>query len=155
MSLENFLTPTKNPMMEPFRFFPEFDRILQEPLTMFRPMFPTEENYWPVKPWRPACDVFETDKELTLKFELPGINKEDFKVTMEDNVLTLRGERKFEEVTNRENYHRLERHYGGFLRSFNVPLFVDATRINAEFKDGILTLTLPKRVESRVNVKVN
>jgi len=73
-------------------------------------------------------------------------------------VLTLRGERKFEEETDRENYHRVERHYGEFMRSFNVPMFVDATKINAEFKHGLLTVTLPKREEARakqINVKVN
>jgi len=121
-------------------------------------MLPMEENYWPIKPWTPACDIFETDKELVLKFELPEVKKEHVKVTMENNVLMLRGERKFEEETNRENYHRVERHYGEFMRSFNVPMFVDATKINAEFKHGLLTVTLPKREEGRakqIDVKVN
>jgi len=154
----NFLTPTKNFIMDPFRLFPEFNRAMEEPLTMFRPQLPMDENYWPMKPWTPACDIFETDKELVLKFELPEIKKEEVKVTIENNVLTLRGERKFEEETNRENYHRVERHYGEFVRSFNVPIYVDATKIRAEYKHGLLTVTLPKREEARtkqIEVKVS
>jgi len=154
----NFLTPTKNFIMDPFRLFPEFNRAMEEPLTLFRPQLPMDENYWPMKPWTPACDIFETDKELVLKFELPEIKKDEVKVTIENNVLTLRGERKFEEETNRENYHRIERHYGEFVRSFNVPMYVDATKIRAEYKHGLLTVTLPKREEARtkqIEVKVN
>lgn len=153
-----FLTPTKNFIMDPFRLFPDLNRLMEEPLTALRPMLPVEENYWPIKPWTPACDIFETDKELVLKFELPEVTKENVKVTMENNVLTIRGERKFEEETNRENYHRVERRYGEFMRSFNVPMFVDATKIKAEFKDGLLIVTLPKREEARakqIEVKVN
>lgn len=153
-----FMTPSKNFNMDPFRLFPNMTRMLEEPLAMLRPMLPLEENYWPMKPWLPACDIFETDKELVLKFELPGVKKEDVKVTMENNVLMLRGDRKFEEETDRENYHRVERHYGEFTRTFNVPMFVDATKINAEFKYGVLTVTLPKREEARekqIDVKVN
>jgi len=158
MASGNFLTPTKNFLMEPFGLFPNLNRMMEEPLTMLRPMLPLEENYWPMKPWTPACDIFETDTELVLKFELPEVNKEDVKVTMENHVLTLRGERRFEEETNRENYHRVERRYGEFMRSFNVPMFVDATKIKAEFKHGLLTVTLPKREEARatqIEVKVN
>src|SRR5438034_5646746 len=82
-------------------FSRDIDRMFLEPLTMRRLMLPMEENYWPIKPWTPACDIFETDKELVLKFELPEVKKEHVKVTMENNVLMLRGERKFEEETNR------------------------------------------------------
>lgn len=159
MTPGNLMTPSKSFLMEPFRLFPNtLNRMLEEPLAMFRPLLPLEENYWPLKAWTPACDIYETDKDLVLKFELPEVKKDNVKVTMENNVLTLRGERKFEEVTNRENYHRVERHYGEFMRSFNVPMFVDATKINAEFKHGLLTVTLPKREEARakhIDVKVN
>src|SRR5262245_58706109 len=81
---------------------------------------------WPMKAWVPPCDIFETDKDLVMKFELPEVKKEDVEIKLEQNVLTLHGERKFEEKTDRENYHRVERHYGEFMRSFNVPLYVDA-----------------------------
>ena len=158
MTPGTFMTPVKNFIMDPFGLFPSMNRMFEEPLTMLRPMLPMEENYWPMKAWTPACDIFETDKELVLKFELPEVSKEDVKVTMENNVLMLRGERKFEEETDRENYHRVERHYGEFMRTFNVPMFVDAAKIHAEFKHGVLTVKLPKREEARaklIDVKVN
>src|SRR6266508_6469543 len=156
MNTGNFLTPVKDFMsLDTFRLFPNrMERLFEEP--MLRSMMGTEE--WPFKAWVPPCDIFETDKELVMKFELPEVKKEDVEVKLEQNVLTLRGERKFEEKTDRENYHRVERHYGEFMRSFNVPLYVDATKINAEFKDGVLTITLPKNEEARhtqINVKVN
>jgi HSP20 family protein len=150
MNTGNFLTPVKDFMhLDPFRLFPH----RMDP--MLRPMFGEE---WPMKAWVPPCDIFETDKELVMKFELPEVKKEDVEVKLEQNVLTLRGERKFEEKTDRENYHRVERHYGEFMRSFNVPLYVNAAKINAEFRDGVLTITLPKNEEARpkqINVKVN
>ncbi len=157
MNTGNFLTPVKDFMsMDPFRLFPNRMDLFEEPLAMFRPMLPIED-YWSLKAWTPACDIFETDKELVIKFELPEVKKEDVEVKIEQNVLTLRGERKFEEKTDRENYHRVERRYGEFMRGFNVPLYVDAAKINAEFKDGVLTVTLPKSEEARpkqIDVKV-
>jgi HSP20 family protein len=158
MTPGTFMQPTKNLLMDPFRLFPAVTRMFEEPLAMFRPMLPLEESYWPIAAWTPLCDVFETDKEVVLKFELPEVKKEDVKVTMDNNVLTLKGERKFEKETNRENYHRVERHYGEFMRTFNVPMFVDAAKINAEFRDGVLVVTLPKREEAKtkeIEVKVN
>lgn len=147
----NLMAPVKDFMsLDPFRLFPNrLERLLEEPLA-------TEQ--WPLKAWTPPCDIFETGKELVMKFELPEVKKEDVEVKLEHNVLTLRGERKFEESTDRENYHRVERHYGEFVRSFNLPLYVNAARITAEFKDGVLTVTLPKNEEARpkqINVKVN
>lgn len=155
----NFTTPTRNFIMDPFRLFPNtMNRMFEEPLATFRPFLPLEENYWPMKAWTPPCDIYETDKELVLKFELPDVKKEDVRVMMENNVLMLRGERKFEQETERANYHRVERHYGEFMRSFNVPMFVEAAKIDAEFRDGVLTVTLPKREEAKakqIDVKVN
>jgi len=147
---------SRNFIMDPFGIFS--NRMLEEPLSMLRPKLPVEENYWPMKPWTPACDIFETKKEIVLKFEIPEVMKENVKVTMENQVLTLRGERKFEEETNRENYHRVERHYGEFMRSFIVPMSIDATKISAEFNCGVLTVTLPKREEAiakQIDVRVN
>ena len=105
----------------------------------------------------PACDIYETEKELVLKMELPDVPKEFVHVTVENNVLTVRGERKFEENVDRENYHRIERNYGEFMRSFTLPAFVDGNRIVADFRDGVLTVTLPKNEEARpkqIEVKV-
>lgn len=160
MNSGNFMTPIRDFMsMDPFRLFPSrMERMLEEPLAMFRPMLPMEENYGPMKAWTPLCDIFETDKELVIKFELPEVKKEDVEVKLEQNVLRLRGERKLEEKTDRENYHRVERRYGEFMRTFNVPMYVDAAKIKAEFKDGVLTVTLPKNEEARpkqISVKVN
>ena len=159
MTPGNFMTTTRNYMMDPYRLFSNrMDRMIEEPLAMFRPFLGLEENYWPMKTWTPPCDIYETAKELVIKFDLPEVKKEDVEVKLEQNMLTLRGEHKFEEKTDRENYHRVERRYGEFMRSFNVPMYVDAAKINAEFKDGVLTVTLPKNEEARpkqINVKVN
>ena len=158
MNTGNFLTPVRDFMsLDPFRLFPDrMEHLFEEPLALFRPVMATEE--WPLRAWTPPCDIFQTDKELVIKFELPEVKKEDVEVKIEQNVLTLHGERKFEEKTDRENYHRVERRYGEFTRSFSVPLYVEAAKINAEFKDGVLTVTLPKSEEARpkqINVKVN
>lgn len=158
MTPGNLMTPSKNFFLDPFGFFSTTSQMLDEPLGVLRPKLPIDENYWPMRPWTPACDIFETAKEIVLKFELPEVRKENVTVTMEGHVLMLRGERKFEEETNRENYHRVERHYGQFMRSFNVPMSVDATKITAEFKQGVLIVTLPKREEAiakQIDVKIN
>ena len=147
MNIGNLLSPRKDFRgLDPFRFSHRMERVLEDPL--FRGM--GEE--WPLKAWAPPCDIFETEKELVMKFELPEVKKEDVEVKLEQNVLTLRGERKFEGKTDRENYHRIERHYGEFMRSFSVPLYVDAARINAEFKDGVLKVRLPKSEKAKPKV---
>lgn len=111
------------------------------PFEMFRSCAPTFDNK---AAWTPPCDIYETDKEIVLKMELPEMKKEDVHVALERNVLTLRGERKFEETVNRENYHRIERRYGEFTRVFALPNFVEGSKALAEFKEGTLTVTLPK-----------
>ena len=98
----------------------------------------------PFAQWLPPCDIYETDQEIVLKMELPEIKKEDVRVTLENNILSLRGERKFEAQVERENYHRVERNYGEFLRSFTLPSFIDGKKILAHFKEGVLTVTMPK-----------
>ncbi|HWP41955.1 MAG TPA: Hsp20/alpha crystallin family protein, partial [Blastocatellia bacterium] len=128
---------------DPFR---TVNRLIEE---AFGPLaFPTEEPL-SVTGWTPSCDVYETDKEIVIKAELPGVKKEDVKVGIEDGVLSISGERKFEEETKKENYLRVERSYGAFTRSFTLPARVDSTRISAEFKDGLLQVTLPKREEAK------
>jgi HSP20 family protein len=100
--------------------------------------------------WVPAVDVFETSaKEIVVKAELPEMKREDIKVTFENNVLTVEGERKFGADPAREQYHRLERGYGAFRRSFTLPASVDGARIQAAYQDGVLTVTLPRREETR------
>jgi HSP20 family protein len=101
--------------------------------------------------WAPPVDIFENDQhEVVLKAELPDMKREDINVTFENGVLTLKGERKFEqEETKRENFQRLERRYGSFSRSFTLPNTVDPSRINATYKEGVLTIRLPQREEAK------
>ncbi|MBS1806582.1 MAG: Hsp20/alpha crystallin family protein [Acidobacteria bacterium] len=135
---------------DPFR---QFRRFFGE---TFDPFAGTEEN-WSLTTWAPACDIFETENAIVLKAELPEVKTEDVKVTLENNLLTIRGERKFSTETKKENYHRVERSYGEFMRSFTLPNIVDPNKINAEFKEGMLTVTMTKREEAKpkqVEVKV-
>jgi HSP20 family protein len=95
--------------------------------------------------WSPAVDIFETESEIMVKAELPGIERKDIALNLDNNVLTLKGERKFEKETRQENYHRIERSYGVFSRAFSIPAIVDEEKIRADYKDGILTIALPKK----------
>ncbi len=100
--------------------------------------------------WVPAVDIYETDShEVVIKAELPDVKKEDIGVTVENNVLTLTGERKQEQSTKREQFQRIERRFGGFSRSFTLPTSVDAGQIAASYKDGVLTIRLPRREEAK------
>lgn len=100
--------------------------------------------------WVPPVDIFETDeRELVLKAELPEMKREDISLTFEGGVLTLKGERKFEQEAKRENFQRVERRYGAFSRSFTLPNTIDASRISASYKDGVLTVRLPQREEAK------
>jgi HSP20 family protein len=97
--------------------------------------------------WNPSVDIFETDSDIVVKVEAPGMNPKDFDVRLENNALMLKGERKFEKETKQENYHRVERSYGGFSRSFALPTGVKEDKITAEYRDGILKIVLPKKEE--------
>ena len=100
--------------------------------------------------WAPAVDIYENDdREVVLKAELPEVKREDINITFENGVLTIRGERRYDNDVKRENFQRMERHYGAFSRSFTLPATVDATRISASHKDGVLTIRLPQRDEAK------
>ena len=100
--------------------------------------------------WVPAVDIVENaDKDIVVKAELPEMKREDIKVTFENNILTIEGERKFEKDTRGEQYHRMERGFGAFRRSFTLPAEIDAAKVVAAYADGVLTVTLPRREESR------
>lgn len=101
------------------------------------------------RPWRPAVDIRETGDAYVVSAELPGLNKDDVQITIENNVLKLTGERRFEKEVKEEEYHRVERAYGSFSRAFALPTRVDPERVEAGFKDGILTITVPKAAEAR------
>ncbi len=109
--------------------------------------------------WRPAVDIFENDsREIVLKAEVPGLKREDIDLTVENNTLTIRGERRREADIADDRYHRIERQYGPFSRSFTLPATVDATGVRAEYRDGMLTVTLPVREDARarqIQVEVN
>jgi HSP20 family protein len=97
------------------------------------------------RPWTPSVDIFETENELVLKADLPDVDLKDIDVRVENQTLTIEGERKFEQTSNTKGYHRMERSYGRFVRSFAVPNTFDTEKINAAYKNGLLTVTLVKK----------
>jgi len=97
--------------------------------------------------WVPAADVAETEDAVSVKVEAPGVDKDDIKISVTNNVLTIRGEKKMEKETSEESYHRIERVYGSFVRSLELPTVVQADKVTASFKDGVLTIVLPKSEE--------
>ncbi len=99
--------------------------------------------------WAPAVDIYETPNELVVKADLPDVNEKDIDVRVENNLLTIRGERKFEKSVSEENFLRVERTYGSFSRSFSLPNTLNAEAIAADYKNGVLTITLPKREETK------
>jgi HSP20 family protein len=141
--------------LEPFRGLStlqdQFNRLFNESLR-----HTPEESAWTT--WAPAVDIYETPDELVVKADLPEVNEKDIDVRVENNLLTICGERKFEKSVPEENFLRIERTYGSFSRSFSLPNTVNAEAIGAEYKNGVLTVTLPKREESKprqVKVTVN
>ncbi len=140
---------------EPFRDLlatqREFDRLFRE---AFTPGF--GEGEISTRTWAPPVDIFENENNIVLKAEVPGVDPKDVEVRVEDNTLYLKGERRFEKETKEDNYHRIERTYGSFARSFSLPNSIDAEKVAAEYKDGLLTLTLPKREEAKPKtIKIN
>ena len=107
--------------------------------------------------WTPAVDIAEHDNEYIVKMELAGVSKDDVKINLESNILTIKGEKKQEKEEKAKNFHRVERSYGSFQRSFTLPTTVKSDKIDAVFKDGVLSITLPKLEESKpkqIEVKV-
>jgi HSP20 family protein len=106
--------------------------------------------------WAPAVDIFETEHELVVKADLPDVDSKDLDIRVENNILTIRGERKFEKNVNQDNYLRVERAYGAFSRSFSLANTVDSEAIKADYQNGVLTLSIPKREEAKPKqIKVN
>ena len=115
---------------------------------MFQAAFPTESLARGA--WVPAVDIYETaDSTVIIKAELPEMKRDDIKVTVEHNTLTIEGERKFANAGESEKYHRVERGYGEFSRRFTLPNTVDAGKVEATYQDGVLTVKLPRREESK------
>jgi HSP20 family protein len=106
--------------------------------------------------WSPRVDIAETDKEFSIKAEIPDVNKEDVKVTVENGVLSITGERKQEKEEKGKKFHKIERYYGSFTRSFVLPSNVDDSNIKADYKDGVLRLKIPKTNKNKSNsIKVS
>ena len=106
--------------------------------------------------WNPSVDIYENKDQIVLEAELPGMKQDDFELTVENNVITLRGERQFEKKEESDNYHRVERSYGSFTRSFTLPQTVSAEGATAEYTNGVLRVTLPKREETKARrIQVN
>lgn len=99
--------------------------------------------------WNPTVDVYEDQNGIVLEADLPGLKASEFDLSIENNVLTLKGERKFEKKAEEGNYHRVERSYGSFTRTFTLPSTVDVNNVAADFKDGVLKVTLPRREETK------
>jgi HSP20 family protein len=118
-----------------------FDDVIKSP-------YRSDEGF-ALSAWAPAVDIYETGKEIILKAELPEMQEKDIEIKVEDNNLILSGERRMEKEVKEENYHRIERSYGSFHRSFTLPNTVDRENIKASYKDGVLKVILPKKEEAK------
>lgn len=137
-------------MLARFNPMRELTGIQREINRLFEDFFGENFERGIEKSWGPAVDITEDGKNIYLKADLPGMNQKDIKVSVEDDVLTISGERKSEKEEKKDGkFYRLERVYGQFCRSFTLPDNVDASKISAEYKDGVLTLTIPKTEEKK------
>ena len=123
---------------------------------LFNDTFERDSEESNLTTWAPAVDIYETEHELVVKADLPDIKPEELDIRVENNILTIRGERKFEKKVNEENYLRVERSYGSFSRSFSLANTVNPEGIKADYQNGVLTLNIPKREEAKPKqIKVN
>ena len=116
---------------------------------LFSDVFERNSEESSLTAWAPAVDIYETEHELVVKADLPEVDPKDLDIRVENNILTIRGERKFEKKVNEENYLRVERAYGSFARSFTLANTVNSEAIKADYRDGVLRVTLPKREEAK------
>ena len=110
------------------------------------------------RPWTPAVDIYETENELVLKADVPDVDPKNVGIQLENGTLTLKGERKFQQEQNGKGFHRIERSYGTFVRAFSLPDTVEADRVKADYKNGVLTITLPKKEVAKprtINVEIS
>jgi len=130
---------------------------LQEQVNrLFNDAFERQGEESSLTAWAPAVDIYETEHELVVKADLPDVDPKDLDIRVENNVLTIRGERKFEKKVNEENYLRVERAYGSFARSFALANSVNSDAIKADYQNGVLTLTIPKKEEAKPKqIKIN
>ena len=132
---------------DPFR---ELSTIQDRMNRLFQDAYsPTREEGLSTAAFAPPADVYEDENHVTLKLEIPGIDEKDLDIRVENNNLIIRGERKFEKEEKEENFRRVERQYGTFVRSFTLPPAVDTDNINANYDKGVLTISMPKRAEAK------
>ena len=131
---------------DPFR---EVRSLQDEVNRLFSTAYPSNREEMTNGNWFPRVDIFENGDHLVLEAELPGMNRDDFELSFENNTLTLKGERKFEKKSEGDNYHRIERSYGSFTRSFTLPATITAEGATAEFDNGILRVSLAKREDTK------
>jgi HSP20 family protein len=131
---------------EPFRGVSTFQDQINR---FFHEAFDRSSDEANLTPWAPAVDIYETEHQLVVKAELPDIKPEELDIRVENNILTIRGERKFEKKVDEKNYLRVERSYGSFSRSFSLANTVNTEAIQADYKNGVLTLSIPKPEEAK------
>lgn len=125
-----------------------FNRLFEQSFNDFLAPLSNTEGV-STRPWMPPVDIRETQDELIFVAELPGLSKENVNITLENNVLTISGERQLEKNVDRESYHRVERAYGSFARAFTLPSNVKSDKVNASFRDGLLQVVVPKQEEAK------
>jgi HSP20 family protein len=121
----------------------------RELASFFENWAPTGKDQLASGTFVPPVDVYEDEQTLILKLEIPGVNEEDLNVSLENNTLTIQGERKFEKEEKEENFHRIERRFGSFARTFRLPNTVDTEKVEANYEKGILKIALAKRAEAK------
>jgi HSP20 family protein len=140
-----FVTTTRRPL--PFQSLRRLSNALDEAFTTWP--FAQEEGGTITSSWYPACDVLEDKDSVKIIVELPGVTPDDVKLSLENNLLSIRGEKKQQAEERTERVHRYERSYGAFERSFALPTTVDSEKVSASFRDGVLTVTVPKAERAR------
>jgi HSP20 family protein len=154
MALAKYQKPEEERGLSPWGLYSGVERLFDDFFGVSRDLgFPALG-----RSWAPAVDIEETEADYRLKAELPGLRKEDVKISVEDNVLTLSGERREEKTEKNRKVHRVERSYGSFTRSFSLPSSIAADKVTAAYKDGVLEIVVPKREEARprqVEIKVD
>lgn len=150
MYLRRKRNPVELARLNAFSDFPAGLQLFQDAVSRIL----SDENQ--VRPWSPAVDILETENELIFKVDAAGVNLKDIDIQLENGTLTLKGERKFEKDDKVKGYHRIERSYGAFARSFTLPDTVNAENVHADYAQGVLTVTLPKQERAKPRaIKVN
>jgi HSP20 family protein len=142
---------------DPFKELEEMEKRLSTWLRHPAVRRDSDKEALTVAEWSPLVDISEDEKEYLIKAEIPEMKKEDIKISVEDNVLSISGERKYEKEEKGKKYHRVERAYGRFLRSFTLPDDADGSKVGAEYKDGVLKVHLPKSEKAKpktIEVKI-